>query len=100
MNAIAFSPNGNFLAAASGVTGLRGEAVLWNLKTGRRARIFSEGHRDTLYGISFSPDGATLATAGYDRLIKLWDIQTGKLLRTLEGHNGAVHGIAFSRMAK
>ena len=28
--------------------------------------------------------------------IQLWDRQTGKHLRTLKGHNGPVHGIAFS----
>ena len=96
VNAIAFSPDEKFLVAATGVTGLRGEAVLWNLKTGQRVRTFGEGHRDTLYGTVFSPKGDVLATAGYDRLIQLWNVKTGKRLRTLEGHNGAVHGIAFS----
>ena len=96
VNALTFSADGNFLLAASGVTGLRGEAVLWNLKTGRRQHTFSEGHRDTLYGAALSPDGTLAATAGYDRRIKLWNTRTGKLLRTLEGHNGPVHGIAFS----
>jgi hypothetical protein len=96
VNAVSFSPNGKFLVAATGVTGLRGEAVLWNFKTGQRVRTFGEGHRDTLYGAVFSPAGEVLATAGYDRLIQLWNMKTGKRLRTLEGHNGAVHGIAFS----
>ena len=96
VNALTFSADGNFLLAASGVTGLRGEAVLWNLKTGRRQHTFSEGHRDNLYGAALSPDGTLAATAGYDRRIKLWNTRTGKLVRTLEGHNGPVHGIAFS----
>ncbi|MDG1832977.1 MAG: hypothetical protein P8J63_07110, partial [Verrucomicrobiota bacterium] len=96
VNALSFSPDENFLVAATGVTGLRGEAVLWNLKTGQRVRTFGEGHRDTLYGAMFSPKDDLLATAGYDRLIQLWNVKTGKRLRTLEGHNGAVHGIAFS----
>ena len=96
VNDLAFSADGNFMLAASGVTGLRGEAVLWNLKTGRRAQTFSEGHRDILYGAAFSPDDRLVATAGYDQRIQLWDRQTGKHLRTLKGHNGPVHGIAFS----
>ena len=96
VNALAFSVDGNFLLAASGVTGLRGEAVLWNLKTGQRQHTFSDGHRDTLYGAALSPDGTIAATAGYDRRIQLWNTRTGKPLRTLEGHNGPVHGIAFS----
>ena len=96
VNAVAFSPDGRWLAAATGVAGLRGEALLWDLKNGARVGTFATGHRDTLYGVAFSPDGATLATAGYDRIIQLWDRKTGKLLRTLEGHNGPVHDIAFS----
>ncbi|MBC8326274.1 MAG: hypothetical protein H8E27_11685 [Verrucomicrobia subdivision 3 bacterium] len=96
VNALSFSSDENFLVAASGVVGLRGEAVLWNLKTGKRVRTFGEGHRDTLYGAEISPDDHVLATAGYDRLIQLWNVNTGQRIRTLEGHNGAVHGIAFS----
>ncbi len=54
------------------------------------------GHRDALYGIAFSPDGSQLATAGYDRIIQIWNTTSGEILRTLKGHNGAVFGIAFS----
>ncbi|MDG2185076.1 MAG: PA14 domain-containing protein [Mariniblastus sp.] len=96
VNGLAFSPDGNQLAVASGVTGLRGTATLWNVADGRRLLDVGEGHRDTLYGIAFSPDGKTLATAGYDRLIQLWNVADGKLIRTFEGHNGAVYDIAFS----
>ena len=53
VNALAFSADENFLVAATGVTGLRGEAVLWNLKTGQRVCTFGEGHRDSLYGAVF-----------------------------------------------
>ena len=96
VNALSFSHDGNYLLAATGITGLRGEAVLWNLKTGKREKTFTEGHRDILYGAVFSPNGKIIATAGYDRLIQLWDITSGNPLRTLEGHNGPVHDIAFS----
>jgi WD40 repeat protein/tetratricopeptide (TPR) repeat protein len=40
-------------------------------------------------GVAFNgwhPDGRTLATCSDDRLIRLWDVPSGKLLRTLEGH--------------
>ena len=96
VNAIAISPDAKWLAVASGVPGLNGVAVLFDLDSGDRVREFSQGHRDALYGVAFSPDGQRLGTAGYDRLIQLWDAKTGKLLNTLKGHNGAVYGIAFS----
>ena len=96
VNAIAFSPNGKLLAAASGVTGLRGTAILWNPEDGQRIRELGKGHRDILYDVAFSPDGTLLASAGYDRMIKLWNLKDGKLVRTLKGHNGAVYDVAFS----
>ena len=42
-----------------------------------------------------SPDGKPLATGSYDQQIKLWNTETGAELRTLTGHNGAVHALAF-----
>lgn len=54
------------------------------------------GHRDALYAAVPSPDGQWLATAGYDRQIRLWQIDSGQVHATLSGHNGAVYDLAFS----
>ncbi len=96
VNALAFSRDGKRLAAASGVTGLRGEAVVWNIESGEEVRRLGTGHRDTLYDAVFSPDGRLLATAGYDRVIRIWDLDSGKFVRELAAHNGAVYDLAFS----
>ncbi|MDG2123666.1 MAG: hypothetical protein P8J87_08215, partial [Verrucomicrobiales bacterium] len=97
VNAVHFSPNGKRFVAATGIAGLSGTAIVWDLHTGKRIAELGAGtHRDVLYDAEFSPDGQTLATAGYDRKIALWSLATGKLTRTIDVHNGAVFDLAFS----
>lgn len=54
------------------------------------------GHSEWITSIAVSPDGRVIASASLDATIKLWDIASGRLLRTLVGHSDAVKSIAFS----
>jgi hypothetical protein len=45
---------------------------------------------------AFSPDSKTLATGGKDKVIRLWDVRTGRELRRLEGHRDWVSSVSFS----
>jgi WD40 repeat protein len=54
-----------------------------------------KGHSDTVTGVSFSPNGETLASASLDGTVKLWNLQ-GEELQTLEGHSKGVTGVSFS----
>ncbi|MCE6998125.1 hypothetical protein LZG04_25495 [Saccharothrix sp. S26] len=101
VNAVAFSPDGRTLAAGGGVARhLNGDAdhglALWDVTDRARptptARLV--GHTDQLRTVAFSPDGRTLATAGTDRELILWDLGTRAPVAHLE-HQGTVNSVAF-----
>lgn len=94
VNAVHFTANDSQLILAGGITGLHGVAQLRKVEDGSLIREFG-GHSDVLYDAEISPDGALLATAGYDRTIRLWQPADGKLLRTIDVHKGAIFDLAW-----
>ena len=46
--------------------------------------------------MALSPDGKILASGSSDKTIKLWDVATGREIRTLSGHTHWVNSVAFS----
>ncbi len=90
--------DGRFTVIASGIPGVGGQATVLENWIGRLkpsiVRVI-EGHFDTLYTAVLSPDAKILATAGYDRVIMLWNMNDGKLLQKLNGHNGAIYDLDF-----
>jgi WD40 repeat protein len=95
VTALRFTPDGMSLAAVGGRPGMFGSVVVWELPS-KMKRHDLRGHKDSILAAALSPDGKTLATASYDRLIKLWDVAEGREIRELKEHTDAVHGLAFS----
>jgi WD40 repeat protein len=46
--------------------------------------------------VAFSPDGKQIITGSNDRTIKLWDVATGREIRTFFGHTDGVESVVFS----
>ncbi len=54
-----------------------------------------EGHPKTS-AIAISGDGKTLVSGGQDKTIKVWELQTGELKKTLQSDSGAINALAIA----
>jgi WD40 repeat protein/basic membrane lipoprotein Med (substrate-binding protein (PBP1-ABC) superfamily) len=71
------------------------ESTLHQAVRHSKQKLVLRGHTSGVYGSSFSPDGRWVATASRDATVKIWDPQTGELIRTLEGHQAEVTSAVF-----
>jgi hypothetical protein len=111
---VAFSPDSSTIAS-----GHDDEIFVWDVRRGRLIRALGEhasGGGDVkveyepelapcngdappgfkwVMSLAYSPDGSLLASGSLDRTVKIWEPATGKLLRTLNGHDFWVNSVAF-----
>jgi WD40 repeat protein len=88
---VAFSPDGNYLAAAISA---RRNIKVWDLNA--RELLWSLfGHTD-FTSVAFSPDGERLASASLGGPINVWDLKTERVVLTLHGHRTTVSSVTFS----
>lgn len=66
---------------------------LWNLSDGTALRLGR--HQNRVVALAVSPDGRTVASAGWDGAIGLWTLD-GRPGRLLRGHGSSVNDVAFS----
>jgi WD40 repeat protein/uncharacterized caspase-like protein len=114
INALVFHPDGRTLVSSSD----DGAVKVWDVVEGRKlktligpeenesatgledslqksAAILSWG-KSAITSLALTPDGKLLAGAGNDKTVKVWELATGKLVYTLEGHTDKVRSVSIS----
>ncbi|CAK4070041.1 unnamed protein product [Aphanomyces euteiches] len=72
---------------------------LWNMRSGTCQAILGkeeDGPGDAVTSVALSPDGKLVAAASLDKIVRIWDVETAKLMDRLEGHCDSVYAVAFA----
>jgi len=89
VTAVAFSPDGRYLASADRAGGV----VVWEGATGREFNTLP-GHKAPVTALAFMP--GVLASGSTDGKIVLWDVKEGKEIRNWAAHAGGVESVDFT----
>ena len=85
-----FNPGEDRVACCGG-----NDVWIYDLASGRQLHHL-KGHEKEVLAVAWSPDGATIASGGMDKTIRLWNPTTGDQTAVLRGHEGWILGLAFS----
>ena len=93
VTSVSFSPDGTLFASGGGEF-LIGTLKLWDVAT-RENITTLEGHTTQIASVSFSSDGALLASAS-SGIVKVWDMETRENIATLDGNSIDITSVSFS----
>lgn len=85
-NCLAMHPSKNVLISGGRDAHLR----IWDTETSREMHAVA-AHNFSIYDMAFSPDGKWLATASFDKTVKLWNADTMELVQRIERPDPAAH---------
>lgn len=91
VNDLAFSPSGGRLAAIIG-----SQVRIWDILDLRKPPAIFPSETNFLLGITWSPDGGKIATAGSDTRVVIWDAASGERIASHNLHTDWVTDVAWS----
>ena len=95
IESIAYTLDGTILGAVGGTPAQFGEVQLWDTSTNTLIRSIQPAY-DTLYGMSFSPNGELLAFGCSDKTVRVLSVADGKETLKFDNHSDWVFGTLFS----
>jgi WD40 repeat protein len=93
--AVAFSLDSQLFAVAGGEPTVEGEIKVFEVGSWKQIMDIKNGHSDTVYGVCFNPNHTMLATASADKFIKVWEVPSGKFVKSFEGHTHHVLDVGW-----
>ncbi|KAH6652182.1 HET-R [Truncatella angustata] len=91
VSSVAISPDGQFVASASGDSTVR----IWDVETGAEQQVL-KGHTDHVTSVAISSNSQFVASTSGDQTVRIWDVETGAERQVLKGHTDSVTSVAIS----
>jgi len=73
------------------------QPTMANASLAQKPEVFVQmGHLNQVNAVAFSPDGKFALSGSHDKTLRLWEVATGREIRTFKGHSSYVESVAFS----
>ncbi|MBM3824266.1 MAG: hypothetical protein FJ404_15490 [Verrucomicrobia bacterium] len=86
VESVAFAPDSKRLAVSGGAPARFGEIQIWEVETGKALQAWKMGG-DSVYGVSWSPDGTSVAFGGSDKSVRVFQASDGKETMKFDNHS-------------
>ena len=92
---LSFHPSGKYLLAGGGIAGKSGQAIAWDITTGKE--LFTVGREfDSVLATAITPDLGTVALGGPSRLLKIWNTRDNVQTHSIKKHTDWITALAAS----
>lgn len=92
---LSFHPSGKYLLASGGIAGKSGQAIVWDITTGKE--LVTAGREfDSVLAAALTPDLSTVAMGGPSRLLKIWNTRENQQSHSIKKHTDWITAVAAS----
>jgi len=93
--ALDFNRAGSQLATGGGDPSRSGELMVWDVAKRSLLKEIKDAHSDTVFGVEFSRDGKLLLSGAADKFVKIFELESGKHVKSFEGHTHHVMDVSW-----